>query len=115
MLAVGGRMRTRSPKDRHPLRALSAALLTAAVIGTIAVATSPATAATTAPALSANLVKRGTQVALHWKFTSDNTRRRDREIEILRTAPGQANVMLTKWGAGKTGSITDKTAPTGVV
>jgi len=115
MLAVGGRMRTRSPKDRHPLRALSAAVRTAAVIGTIAVATLPATAATTAPTLTAKLVKRGTQVTLHWKFTSDNTRQRDREIEIVRSAAGQSDVTLRKWSPGKTGSITDKTAPTGLV
>src|SRR5438552_5341012 len=99
-------MRTRTPKDRHPLRALSAAVLTAAVIGTIAVATLPAKAATTAPWLTAKLTRKNTRVVLHWSFTSDNTRQRDRKIEISRTAVGEPDVTFSKWSAGKTGSYT---------
>jgi len=104
---------TTTPKDRHPLRALSAAVLTAAVIGTIAVATLPAKAATTAPTLTAKLTHKGTQVVLHWKFTSDNTRQRDRKLEILRTVAGAGNTTFTKAAPGKTGSYTDKTPPAG--
>jgi hypothetical protein len=105
-------MSTRSPKDRHPLRAVSAAVLVAAVIGTIAIATLPAMAATTAPALTAKLTNHGTQVTLHWRYSSDNTLQRDRKVEILRSAAGQTDVTLSKWNAGKTGSIVDTTTPT---
>src|SRR5690349_16674477 len=103
-------MRSSLPKDRRPLGAVAGLLAVVAATAGIITTIGAAHADTTSPTLRASLVHKKQWVTLHWKFDTDSKRQRDRVLEVQRSNDGGAfTTVLTKNGAGRNGSITDKT------
>jgi uncharacterized protein YkwD len=103
-------MRSKLPKDRRPIGVIAGLLVVVAATAGIITTIGAAHADTTSPTLRASLVHKKQWVTLHWKFDTDSKRQRDRVLEVQRSNDGGAfTTILTKNGAGRNGSITDKT------